>query len=330
MKICLAASGGGHLRQLAQLKPFYEKHDSFLVTQQTPLGLSLSKEMRTHFVSDIALGKIKRNPKEWIVFARNLLQCYRILRDEKPDLILSTGAGLTFNLLWLSRIYSMRSIFVESIAHVYTPTATGRTMMNRVDAYIVQWEDLHLLYPHSIFAGPITATEESQPERTQEETFVTVGTHGPFLRLVEEVERLASEGKIPRPLVIQHPGEVSAPHADRVFEDCSADEFEDQLTRSNLVITHAGTGSIFSALEAGCKTIALPRLSKHNEHYDDHQTEILKKLMELGALLGSDNVEDLESLLVESKKFRQKNIRYDSSVIVEKVETLVRTWFPEE
>jgi UDP-N-acetylglucosamine transferase subunit ALG13 len=327
MKICLAASGGGHLRQIAQLKPFFERHETFLVTQQTPLGIALSNEIRTYFIPDIALGKIKKVPREWITFAKNLLQSYRILRKEKPDLIISTGAGLTFNLLWLSRPFSIRSIFIESIAHVYTPTATGRMMRNRVDAYLVQWEDLHRQHPKSILACPIQSTGEKLSLRGEGGTFVTVGTHGPFPRLIEGVDRLAAEGKLPRPIAVQHPGETKCPHADQRFESCSSAEFEEHLKKASLVLTHAGTGSIFSALEARRPVIALPRLAEYGEHYDDHQKEILKKLTELGAILGGETLEDLERNLNVLKTFEPNEIRYDSSVIVGKIEELVAGWF---
>lgn len=328
LKICLAASGGGHLRQLHQLKPFYEKHEMFLVTQETPMGKALAREMRTFHLPDVALGKLRKSPRELGAFLSNLAGSFRILRTEKPDLVLSTGAGLAFNLLALARLFGIRTVFVESLAHVYTPTTTGRVVSRWADAYIAQWEDLHRVHPGSILASPIHLMK-TDPFASPIEggTFVTVGTHGPFPRLIAEVDRLAAAGHLPRPVIIQHPAETRCPHADRTFPECSVEEFQEHLHNSRLVITHAGAGSILSALEANRPTIALARLSGYGEHYDDHQLEILQKLRGMGAMLGSDRAEDLEGLVRESGSFRATPIQYDSTVIRETIERLTSEWF---
>ncbi|MCB9770551.1 MAG: hypothetical protein H6752_20320 [Candidatus Omnitrophica bacterium] len=330
MKICLAASGGGHLRQLARLKPFYEKHEAFLITQETPLGSALSEEIRTYFIPDIALGKMKRSPREWGTYLDNLSQSYKTLKDEKPDLILSTGAGLAFNTLWMGKYFKAKTLFIESIAHVYTPTATGKTVSKWATAYVVQWEELHNQYPDSVLACPIRTMGEKVSPSAEGGTFVTVGTHGPFPRLIDEVERLSKENKLPRPVVVQHPGNTPILHADLVVENCSSEDFEKHLKEASLVITHAGTGSIFSALEAERRVIAIARLAEHGEHYDDHQREILIKLSEMGAILGSDHVEDLESLIEASHSFEPITLQYDSNVIIEAIEGLTAGWFPKK
>lgn len=328
LKICLAASGGGHLRQLHQLKPFYDNHEAFLVTQATPMGKALAREIRTFHLPDVALGKLRKSPREMGAFFRNLAGSFQILRTEKPDLVLSTGAGLAFNLLALARLFGIRTVFVESLAHVYTPTTTGRVVSKWADAYIVQWEDLHRVHPGSILAASIRPLETAAPSQpTEGGTFVTVGTHGPFPRLVAEVDRLAEAGLLPRPVLVQHPAETPCPHADRTFPECSVEEFQELIQNSRLVITHAGAGSILSVLGAARPTIALARLSRFGEHYDDHQLEILRKFREMGAMLGSDRAEDLESLVRESKSFQAKSIEYESTIIRETIERLTSEWF---
>lgn len=292
------------------------------------MGKALAKEMRTIHLPDVALGKLRKSPRELGAFLSNLAGSFRILRTEKPDLVLSTGAGLAFNLLALARLFGIRTVFVESLAHVYTPTTTGRVVSKWTDAYIAQWEDLHRVHPGSILAPSIRPLDSVAPPIEKEGgTFVTVGTHGPFPRLIAEVDRLAAANLLPRPVIVQHPAGVDCPHADRTFPECSVEEFQELLQNSRLVITHAGAGSILSALGVKRPTIAIARLSRFGEHYDDHQLEILRKFREMGAMLGSDRTEDLESLIRESESFQATRIQYDSAVIRETIERLTSEWF---
>ena len=47
MKICFAASSGGHFEQLMMLKPLMEKYESFVVTEKT--GYEVKTELLTQF-----------------------------------------------------------------------------------------------------------------------------------------------------------------------------------------------------------------------------------------------------------------------------------------
>src|SRR3546814_8143739 len=58
-RICLAASGGGHIRQILDLKPFWRDHDYYLVTEPTALGQSLAAEHPTRFVDHFAFGQAR-------------------------------------------------------------------------------------------------------------------------------------------------------------------------------------------------------------------------------------------------------------------------------
>ena len=58
-KICLAASGGGHVRQLLDLRPVWSEQDYFFVTEDTALGSALASDHPTHFVPHFAWGQAK-------------------------------------------------------------------------------------------------------------------------------------------------------------------------------------------------------------------------------------------------------------------------------
>lgn len=52
MKICFAASSGGHYEQLMMLKPLMEEYDSFVVTEQTDYSAKAKGE-KTYYMSQV-------------------------------------------------------------------------------------------------------------------------------------------------------------------------------------------------------------------------------------------------------------------------------------
>ena len=91
----------------------------------------------------------------------------------------------------------------------------------------------------------------------------------------------------------------------------SKEKLEDLIKKANLIITHAGIGSIEMALEQNKKVIATPRLKKFREHVNDHQKDIERKLDEKGCLIGIDDVSKLGIALKKVKKFIPK--KYEKS-----------------
>ena len=62
-------------------------------------------------------------------------------------------------------------------------------------------------------------------------------------------------------------------------------EFKEYIAKADVVISHAGSGALFSAIQKGKKCIAVARLAKYNEMLNDHQTELVRKLSEEGYIL---------------------------------------------
>lgn len=61
--------------------------------------------------------------------------------------------------------------------------------------------------------------------------------------------------------------------------------YKKYIDESDIVICHGGVGTIFDALYAGKKVLAIPRLSKYEEHVNDHQIEVCDELEKEGYIL---------------------------------------------
>ena len=105
---------------------------------------------------------------------------------------------------------------------------------------------------------------------------VTVGTIRPygFDRAIRNLDGLLAGFDVTWQI-----GESTAqPTHGRVSRLLSRDRLLDEVRQADVVIAHAGVGSILMALACGKAPIVLPRLARHGEHIDDHQLDIARLL----------------------------------------------------
>jgi len=100
--------------------------------------------------------------------------------------------------------------------------------------------------------------------------FVTLGTHHqPFPRLIAGLAGLPADE-----LVIQHGPTEPPPGVREAVRFLDFEGMAERVRAADLVITHAGVGSILLARREGHTPIVVPRLRRHGEHVDNHQVEL--------------------------------------------------------
>jgi UDP-N-acetylglucosamine transferase subunit ALG13 len=107
--------------------------------------------------------------------------------------------------------------------------------------------------------------------------FVTVGTQLPFDRLIVAVDQWAG-GHPAAHLVAQTGRSDYRPRHIEWAESIDAGEFRARLLAARAVVSHAGMGSIISALELGRPIVVMPRLARFGEHRNDHQSATARHL----------------------------------------------------
>ena len=141
---------------------------------------------------------------------------------------------------------------------------------------------------------------------------VMLGTqNNDFHRLLDEIEKNIENGNINEEVVVQAGFTKYKSDKMKIFSLTSKLNLENLIKQADLIITHAGVGSIEMALEQNKKVIAVPRLKKFREHVNDHQKDIEKQLDEKGCLIGIDDVSKLGIALKKVKKFIPK--KYEKS-----------------
>ena len=111
--------------------------------------------------------------------------------------------------------------------------------------------------------------------------FVTVGTDGPFDRLVAAVDRWA--GETGRTDVIAQIGRSKLQaRFMKSHEFLDPPQFAEHFAAAEFVIAHAGMGTILSALRYEKPLVVMPRRAALGEQRNDHQLATARRLMEMG------------------------------------------------
>ena len=132
--------------------------------------------------------------------------------------------------------------------------------------------------------------------------FLTLGSHEqPFIRAVEAALPLAESGE---DLFVQAgatpaPADLSEnvhwqqwmPYPDMVKTMRAAD----------VVICHAGVGSIMQSLELGKVPVVIARLAEHGEHVDDHQLQIADRMSERGLIVRHELTGDIATAVQQAR-----------------------------
>ena len=138
--------------------------------------------------------------------------------------------------------------------------------------------------------------------------YVTLGTQDKeFTRILEYVERLIEENLLIDNIYIQK-GKTNYTFKCKnmkkliVFDFKSIKEIEKILKDVDLVISHAGVGSILDSLKKDKEIIVVPRKEKYKEHVNDHQIEIAEEFQKLGYIKVANTYEELKEIVLEILK----------------------------
>ena len=146
MKICIVSSCGGHLTEIRRLRNVYARYDHFYVINDRIL-LADDMKGKTYFIT---------HAERDLRVLKNLWEAISILRRERPDVILSTGAGPVVPFAIIGRLFfGTRIVFIETIARISKPSMTGRLMYRIAHAFYYQWPELRRWFPNATFTGPL-------------------------------------------------------------------------------------------------------------------------------------------------------------------------------
>jgi UDP-N-acetylglucosamine--N-acetylmuramyl-(pentapeptide) pyrophosphoryl-undecaprenol N-acetylglucosamine transferase len=298
LRVCLAASGGGHVRQLLELEEAWAGYECFVVSEDTAFSRSVVDKYPVFFVRHFALGQAKLGMPFRMLSAglNNLVTSAVLMVRKRPDVIISTGAGSVFFSVAWAKLLGAKFILIESFARFDKLSLFAKMASPFATHKIVQSAALLSKLTDAKVFDPLEISSVTRPEK-RKLLFATVGATLPFDRMVDCICRLKRAGEITETVVIQSGLGGIVPPDLEVFETLSYQKMRDYLREADIVVCHGGTGSIITALREGCRTIVMPRQFKKGEHYDDHQLEIADAFVSRGLIAAANSIEELESAL---------------------------------
>ena len=131
----LVSSGGGHWVELLRLAPAFEGHETVYVTVDESYRVDLPSG-RFYAVTDAT---------RWnkLALLRLAFQLWRILRREKPDVVVSTGAAPGYLAIRIAKLVGgIRTVWLDSIANAEVLSLSGQKVGKYADLWLTQWEHL--------------------------------------------------------------------------------------------------------------------------------------------------------------------------------------------
>lgn len=136
---------------------------------------------------------------------------------------------------------------------------------------------------------------------------VTVGTQGPFDRLVRAVDRwAAAAGRAD--VLAQIGARAWKPTHVRWLESMEPAAFNEAFENAELIVSHAGIGTLVHALELGKPIVVLPRLAHLGEHRNDHQLATAEHFCRKHDVRVASGENDLPDALDESLRMASKEL----------------------
>lgn len=135
-KVLAVASGGGHWVQLQRILQAFEGADIVLAnTAPPPAAPVVPGQAGYHQIRPAGRG----TPGSLAA----VMQMIALLRAERPDVIVSTGAAPGFVAILFGKLLCRsRTLWIDSIANAERMSLSGRLVRPVADVRLVQWQHL--------------------------------------------------------------------------------------------------------------------------------------------------------------------------------------------
>lgn len=144
----LVASSGGHLAQLLALQPWWQERRRTWVTFGT-------EDARSQLAGERAEWAHHPTTRNIPNLMRNLSLAVRVMRQARPDVVVSTGAAVAFPFFLVAKLMRVPTVYIEVYDRLDSPTLTGRLCRPITDLFCVQWEEQTRFYPRAEVIGSL-------------------------------------------------------------------------------------------------------------------------------------------------------------------------------
>lgn len=146
--VLFVGSSGGHLAQMVAMRGWWSGHRRSWVTFDT-------LDARTALADERVRWAYWPTTRHLPNAVRNLGLAVRTLLADKPDVVVSTGAGVALPFFVVARVLGIPTVYVEVYDRVDSRTLTGRLCRPWSSLFCVQWPEQQEQYPGALVVGPL-------------------------------------------------------------------------------------------------------------------------------------------------------------------------------
>lgn len=146
--VLLVCSSGGHLAQLYNLKPWWERFDRVWVTFATSDATSLLSDERV-------ISAFHPTTRNVVNLIKNLGLAWRTVGRIRPGIVVSTGAGVAVPFFVVAKLRGAKTAYIEVFDRIDSATLTGRLCYPFSDVFALQWPEQRQIYRKGVVIGPL-------------------------------------------------------------------------------------------------------------------------------------------------------------------------------
>lgn len=306
----LVASTGGHLEQLYHWAARWGclGGQTTWITFPNEQSRSLLQDENVVYVPYVAPRDVGAT---WAV-RRAIVSA---IKSQGSRIIVSTGAAVAVSAAIAATSTRTPMVYIESLARVDKLSLTGSILQRwpGIDRYTQSPLLVSSKYKYggSVMDDYRVLPREDWTPKGRLRILVTVGTIRPygFDRLLKHLDPVLANDEV----IWQTGQSTYVPTHGDVRSSMGRGELIDEIRRADVVISHAGVGSILSCLENGKVPIVVTRRQEFNEHVDNHQMNIAELLGGQGLVVHTEPSALTRQLIAEAT--RTYSLPADSAVI---------------
>jgi hypothetical protein len=147
-RVMFVASNGGHLAQLVGLRSWWSGRERVWVSFDKP-------DARSKLEGEEVIWAHWPTTRNVPNLLRNFALAVRVMRQDRPDILVSTGAGVALPFFIVARLYRVPTVYIEVYDRLDSRSLSGRLCRPLSTRFLVQWAEQEVLYPGSIMVGPL-------------------------------------------------------------------------------------------------------------------------------------------------------------------------------
>jgi UDP-N-acetylglucosamine--N-acetylmuramyl-(pentapeptide) pyrophosphoryl-undecaprenol N-acetylglucosamine transferase len=301
----LVASTGGHLAELWRLQPEGARSHRSWVTFDTPQSRDLLRGEDVTYVPYVA----PRDVPGVLHAARRIA---RLASHDRPDVIVSTGAAVALSAGIVASLKRIPMVYIESIARLHGPSLTGSILARspRIETWtqVSSWANKQWPAAKSVLAQYERVEVDQRVAPHDLNLFVTVGTIAPY-RFDALIDSLLKAGLVNETTTWQLGSTTRHDLPGRVHAELGYEQIQQAIREADVIVTHAGVGTVLDVLEAGKVPVVVPRTAARREHVDDHQMDLARHLAaaQLSVSLDASELRQEEVLAAAGMRVRRRS-----------------------